>query len=317
VTAIINAMRGAGGVLSVACCALVVALGVGASAAAAPAYGPPAGWPDLAPLVLANTDFPGSRISSQGYVKPDSDSLAEYDRTILNARIAGKRTFLVENDLDVFKRVSDADLLIAALPLGLQLEATRIGREFGNETGFKITYTKVGKAQGLGAGNDSVGIVLHMGTKAGEIRVIFAVARLGSLDSLIVFAGLPKAQLGITHAKLLARMSVNRIRAGLLPQNTAVPTITGTLAVGQTLTAGTGTWLNFPVTYTYQWQRCDAAGANCAPIPGATAQTYVIGPGDAGFTLEVVVGATNVYGSASAASAPTGVVPPEGPPPST
>jgi hypothetical protein len=315
VAAIIQAMRGAGGVLSVACCALVAALSVGGSAAAAPAYGPPAGWPDLAPLVLNSTDFPGSRISSQGYVKPDTDSLAEYDRTILNARIAGKRTYLVENDLDVFKRINDAELLITALPLGLQLEATRIGREFGRETGVKITYTKVGKAQGLGVGNDSVGIVLHMGTKAGEIRVIFAVARVGSLDSLIVFAGLPKAQLGITHAKQLARTSVRRIRTGLLPQSMAAPTITGTLAVGQTLTAGTGTWLNFPVTYTYQWQRCDASGANCAPIPGATAQTYVITSSDVGFTLEVVVGATNVYGVGSATSAPTVVVPPEGPPP--
>ena len=310
-------MRGAGGVLSVAGCALVAASSLGASAVAAPAYGPPAGWSDLAPLVLANTDFPGSRISSQGYVKPDTDSLAEYDRTILNARIAGKRTFLVENDLDIFKRVSDADLLIAALPLGLQLEATRIGREFGKETGYKITYTKVGKSQSLGVGNGSVGIVLHMGTKAGEIRVIFAVARLGSLDSLIVFAGLPKAQLGISHAKLLARMSISRIRAGLVPQSTSAPTITGTLAVGQTLSAGTGTWLNFPITYTYQWQRCDAAGANCAPIAGATAQTYVTAAGDAGFTLNVVVGATNVYGSASATSAPTGVVPPVSPPPAT
>src|SRR5919198_3476582 len=308
-------MRGAGRVLSVACCALVAALGVGASAAASPAFGPPAGWPDLAPLVLTSTDFPGSRISRQGYVKPDTDSLAEYDRTILNARIAGKRTFVVENDLDVFKRTSDADLLIAALPLGLQLEATRIGREFGKDTGFKVTYAKVGKAQGLGVGNNSVGVVLHLGTKVGEIRIIFAVARLGTLDSLIVFAGLPKAQLGIAHAKLLAHMSVARIRAGLLPQSTAAPTITGNLAVGQTLTAVTGTWLNFPVTYTYQWQRCDAAGANCAAIPGATAQTYVIAPGDAGFTLEVVVGATNVYGSASATSPPTGVVPAEGPPP--
>jgi hypothetical protein len=316
VKAIIQSMRGAGGVLSVACCALVAALGVGASAAAAPAYGPPAGWSDLAPLLLTSTDFPGSHISSQGYVKPDSDSLAEYDRTILNARIAGKRTFLVENDLDVFKRISDADLLIAALPLGLQLEATRIGREFGRETGLKITYTKVGKAQGLGVGNDSVGIVLHLGSKAGEIRIIFAVARVGSLDSLIVFAGLPKAQLGITHAKLLARMSISRIRAGLVPTSTAIPTISGTVAVGQTLTASTGTWLNSPVTYAYQWERCDAAGANCAPVPGATAQTYVISVSDVGSTLAVVVGATNVYGAGTATSAPTVVVPPEGPPPS-
>jgi hypothetical protein len=266
-------------------------------------------------MALGSTDFPGSRVSSQGYVKPDTDSLAEYDRTILGARIAGKRTFVLENDLDIFKRVSDADLLIDALPLGLQLEASRIGKSFGAQTGLKITYTKVGKPQSLGVGNNSVAIVLHMGTRTGEIRVIFAVVRLGSLDSLIVFAGLPKAQLGISHAKQLARTSIGHIRGALLPQSAGAPTISGTVTVGQTLTASTGTWLNFPVTYAYQWQRCDAAGANCAPIAGATAQTYVITSSDVGFTLEVVVGATNVYGSASATSAPTVAVPPESPPP--
>ena len=89
----------------------------------------------------------------------------------------------------------------------------------------------------------------------------------------------------------------------------------GAVVVGQTLSVSTGTWLNFPVTYTYQWERCDATGANCAPIPGATTQTYLITPNDVGFTLAAVVGATNVYGSGSATSAPTIVVPPEGPPP--
>lgn len=288
----------------------------GAAAAAAPAYGPPAGWPDLAPMALAKTDFPGSRVSSQGYVKPDSDSLAEYDRSLAGARVGGKRTFLLENDLDVFKRVDDADLIIDALPLGLKLEAATIGKDFAKETGVKVTYTKVGRPQSLGVGNNSVGIVLHLGTRAGEIRVIFAVFRVGSLDSLIVFAGLPGAQLGVSHAKQLAQMSVKHIRTALVPQNTVVPAISGTVLVGQTLAVQTGTWLNFPVTYTYQWERCDATGANCAPIPGATAQSYVITPSDVGFTLAAVVGATNVYGSGSATSAPTIVVPPESPPPS-
>ena len=288
----------------------------GAAAAAAPAYGPPAGWPDLAPMALAKTDFPGSRVSSQGYVKPDSDSLAEYDRSLAGARVGGKRTFLLENDLDVFKRVDDADLIIDALPLGLKLEAATISKDFAKETGVKVKYTKVGRPQSLGVGNNSVGIVLHLGTRAGEIRVIFAVFRVGSLDSLIVFAGLPGAQLGVSHAKQLAQMSVKHIRTALVPQNTVVPAISGTVLVGQTLAVQTGTWLNFPVTYTYQWERCDATGANCAPIPGATAQSYVITPSDVGFTLAAVVGATNVYGSGSATSAPTIVVPPESPPPS-
>src|SRR5437870_563312 len=204
---IIRAMRGvrrAGRFGWVACCASIGALSIGAAAFAAPAYGPPAGWPDLAPMALAKTDFPGSRVSSQGYVKPDSDSLAEYDRSLAGARVGGKRTFLLENDLDVFKRVDDADLIIDALPLGLKLEAATIGKNFAKETGVKVTYTKVGRPQSLGVGNNSVGIVLHLGTRVGEIRVIFAVFRVGSLDSLIVFAGLPGAQLGVSHAKQLA-----------------------------------------------------------------------------------------------------------------
>ena len=46
------------------------------------------------------------------------------------------------------------------------------------------------------------------------------------------------------------------------PINTAVPTITGTVTKGQTLTAGNGTWDAFPssLTFAYQWQRCTAPG---------------------------------------------------------
>jgi hypothetical protein len=92
--------------------------------------------------------------------------------------------------------------------------------------------------------------------------------------------------------------------------------LSGAPQVGQAVGTSGGGWSGAPaISLGYQWQRCDAAGANCAPIPGATTQTYAIAPGDAGFTLDVVVSATNVYGSASATSAPTGVVPPEIPPP--
>ena len=40
---------------------------------------------------------------------------------------------------------------------------------------------------------------------------------------------------------------------------------------GQMLSADDGTWTGTPpIIYTYQWQRCDAAGATCADIAGAT-----------------------------------------------
>ena len=55
----------------------------------------------------------------------------------------------------------------------------------------------------------------------------------------------------------------------IIPANSAVPTISGTAQVGQTLTATTGTWTHNPTSFTYQWNR---AGT---PIGGATASTYV------------------------------------------
>jgi chitodextrinase len=98
------------------------------------------------------------------------------------------------------------------------------------------------------------------------------------------------------------------------PSNTALPAVSGTAQVGQTLTATPGTWSGNPTTFAYQWQRCDAAGASCASIAGATSQTYVPVDSDAGSTLRVAVTARTPLGTATATSAPTAVVsPPAGP----
>jgi hypothetical protein len=104
------------------------------------------------------------------------------------------------------------------------------------------------------------------------------------------------------------------------PVNTALPAISGTPEEGQVLSASTGTWSNSPTAYAYQWGRCDSAGANCAALPGATAQTYTVGPADVGSTLQVAVTASNAGGPSTAASAPTAVVqsaPAPPPPPPT
>jgi len=103
-------------------------------------------------------------------------------------------------------------------------------------------------------------------------------------------------------------------QANYAPVNSAAPTISGTPQVGQTLTASTGTWNSSTTpTYTYQWQRCDTAGNNCAAITGATAQTYTVTSDDENKTLRVVVTATNSSGSGSATSAQTAVVSQPGP----
>lgn len=102
---------------------------------------------------------------------------------------------------------------------------------------------------------------------------------------------------------------------GTGPMNTGLPTVTGTAAVGQTLTTNQGSWAsNFLVDWSYAWLRCDGSGNNCVPT-GATGTTYVVADADKGSTLRSQVTATNPAGSTVVNSAATAVVP--GAPPVT
>jgi hypothetical protein len=93
------------------------------------------------------------------------------------------------------------------------------------------------------------------------------------------------------------------------PINQTPPTIAGTAQQGEMLTAGNGTWTGTtPLTYTYQWNRCDSAGKNCKPITGATLNTYDVQKADVGSTLTVTVQGTNADGNDVETSKPTAVV---------
>jgi subtilisin family serine protease len=92
------------------------------------------------------------------------------------------------------------------------------------------------------------------------------------------------------------------------PVNTAPPTITGTAQQGQVLTESHGGWTNSPTSYAYQWLLCDGEGNGCAPISGATGQSYVVSAGDTGHRLRVQETASNAAGpSAPATSAASAV----------
>jgi hypothetical protein len=78
----------------------------------------------------------------------------------------------------------------------------------------------------------------------------------------------------------------------------ATPTITGTAAVGQTLTAAPGAWGPSPVTYAYQWKR------GTTVIAGATGATYAAAASDVGASLTVTVtGSKTGYTSVTKSSA--------------
>jgi hypothetical protein len=93
------------------------------------------------------------------------------------------------------------------------------------------------------------------------------------------------------------------------PVNTALPSISGTVRRSETLTASSGSWKGTePIGFSFRWLRCDARGAGCAPISGATSQKYLLADSDIGRTLRVEVTATNSAGAATALSNPSAVV---------
>lgn len=87
-----------------------------------------------------------------------------------------------------------------------------------------------------------------------------------------------------------------------------IPTLSGATDVGQTLAAAPGNWSPSASTISFQWQRCDAAGAGCAPIAGAVGSTYELAAADLGSELEVEVTASDSSGASVATSAATAPV---------
>jgi streptogramin lyase len=112
-------------------------------------------------------------------------------------------------------------------------------------------------------------------------------------------------------------------RLTLPPENRTLPVVSAETKYGG-LTAYEGvkqvptmdTWVGETGSYTFQWQRCNASGAECSNISGATAQTYTYTPvtADVGKTLVVAVTANGPAGlnPTTATSKPSGVVVPAG-----
>ena len=123
------------------------------------------------------------------------------------------------------------------------------------------------------------------------------------LTGALLFLGALAAMAGVLSAGAAARA------AATPPSNTALPAISGTAAPGQTLTASSGSWTgDAPMTFAYQWRRCNGSGASCTDITGATGATRVVSAADVGFTLRVQVTATNGAGSSAVQSDPSATV---------
>jgi hypothetical protein len=97
------------------------------------------------------------------------------------------------------------------------------------------------------------------------------------------------------------------------PSNTGAPTISGTAAVGQTLSSTPGSWDPAATSYQYDWFSC---ATSCQQVASGPASTYTLKSSDETNTVYVDVTATNAGGSSSPAQSNTlGPVQPAPPPP--
>ncbi len=95
------------------------------------------------------------------------------------------------------------------------------------------------------------------------------------------------------------------------PVNLTAPVLSGTPAVGSTVSVTNGTWTGSPTSYAYEWWRCiPSGGGGCtsSKIAGAASNTYVLTSAELTGTVYVNVTATNGIGSDSAMSNSVGPV---------
>jgi hypothetical protein len=139
---------------------------------------------------------------------------------------------------------------------------------------------------------------------AGGITGTFAGVPDGALIPLVCSgpSGSPYVRINYTPTSVTATF------VPFPPVNVSVPGINGVAQQGQPLTEQHGTWTNTPTGYSYQWLDCNPSGQACTPIPGATGQTYTLGPGDVSDTVRVAEYAANAGGQGGPAYSPATAV---------
>jgi hypothetical protein len=291
--------------------ALVSLLAAGVVVAAAGAStdaSRPAGSPDLAAMSLAVHDLPaGTKVESQGYVR-DPDFVASYQREfdLRGMRLGRSRLLLIFEGLDVEPTPAEARSTFGALARFL---SGRRGAEFLRsslvEDGLDRKGIVVGRVRRPSIGHGALVIPVRIRERGIVFETAFVFVRFDRVLGSIFALG---RKVYRADTDRLTRIAVARVKAGLVPVSTLAPAVSGVLHPGQLLTAGKGTWTGDQLTFTYQWERCDAAGAECVAIAGATGPTYTVETGDLASTVRLTVTGRNRLGSAAASSPSTAVV---------
>jgi hypothetical protein len=265
---------------------------------------------DLTPsqLTVVAADASGAKLKSQGPVH-EKGYTAGYQRTFTFAAPNGQSGLVFfQSEALVAPTLARAASEVSSVRSAL---TQRVGRaafvaSIAQNLKVKPIAIKPGALRSPHVGDSAVELPLSIQLAKRRVYESLLYMQLDRVVSVIVYAGIRPIAAG--QSRQLAQAAAAHIDAALTPSLFSKPTVTGLPQVGEVLTAAPGTWSDPTAKAAIQWQRCDATGAACTSIAGATSVSYTPAPEDAGSTLRVEVSATNRFGTAKADSAPTGVV---------
>ena len=278
---------------------LVAALALVAGASAAS--------PDVAAMNLQATDVPGARVVTQHVVKEQGYVAAHY-RSFAFTSIGSARLISLESETALATSASTATSDVASAEKAFRSKAGRNAfvAAVAKAAKVKVKAVALGQPRKVAGYDQGFEIATSIAVKGHRVYENLIIVRLDRvLVQMIESAGRP---IGVGTTSKYMTAIAGHIGTELAPIAVSPPTVTGTAQQGQALTATPGTWTAPDATFGYQWQHCDATGANCVDVPGATTQTYAVTATDVGSTLHVVVTATNRFGSALGTSVQTAVV---------
>jgi hypothetical protein len=268
-------------------------------------------------MALSTSDFGrGAVVYQQGFQSVQTPFVAKYVRYFApGARLGGQRLLSVASIVDLLDDPGTTSLAFNAVrdafnsPAGRQAVAKQFIQEIRASTKgrLKVRSVAFGRVVTLSAGQGSFRVLMKIRTNVGPVEIGIVGLVVDRAIGVLALDGFPHRHVPAATAVLAAQKLAQHFQVAFMIRNITPPTVVGTPARGSTLSADRGRWAGGPSSFTYQWNHCDAAGANCAPIAGAVGQTYVPGAADAGARLTVTVTATNSISSvpvSSTASAP-------------
>jgi hypothetical protein len=264
--------------------------------------------PDVARMNLQAADVPGAKVANERAVTIKGYTAAHFRSFLFSAPGKGAHLVGLESVVSIGAGPQTATKDVADTEKFFRSSKSRklfIART-AQVANVKPKAVSLGQPRRIPGYDQGFEVATSVALKGGRIYENVVFVRLDRVFVQMIEEGTRPITLAVTsrYTGAIGR----HIATELAPVDISVPTVTGTAQQGQTLTATAGRWTAPDATFTYQWQDCDAAGANCVDVAGATSQTYAVTAGDVGKTVHVVVKATNRFGTASVPSAASAVV---------